>query len=396
MCFLLPWVYCCMNGINSPQTPRELFERKGRGKVFLQSLEKTGATGGFDGLLDARVEFGVGCEAGESFDGGEGFAIFSLDHGDEEICGLGKTSEGDGAQQDAGEPRFRGALVAVEQAGKCLRAAGLGQGKGGFGGGGFGAIEEICDEGDGGVALDVEEGVEAGGEHFFGFFAGKAGAEAEEGRGDFAELGEGADGFDANGFVFVYERIYKQDKELLVVEAIAGNESVGAIGAESAGGVGFSAPNGLHLMVAKAANESFFVATFEFREGAAESVLGPALGVGFFGVDEETIEGGEEVGEQIYEVFVFGETRSFGDDEVVAVGKGFLDQGESVGVESAVLEAVERFQLFVKSALRHGLSLIEFWFETSLAELAADQSVDRQLAETSGDSLRRRTCRHER
>ena len=153
--------------------------------------------------------------------------------------------------------------------------------------------------------------------------------QAQHGHGHLAELGKGAHRLQTHALVFIDERIEKDDEQFLVIEAIAGDERVSAVGAQGAGGIGPAAPRGFELMMAQAAQENVLVAALEAGQRAAQRVLCPALGVGFLGIGEEAIEGGEEVGHEIGEAVVFRQTRGLGDDEVIAVRERFFDEGDA-------------------------------------------------------------------
>ena len=74
-------------------------------------------------------------------------------------------------------------------------------------------------------------------------------------------------------------------------------------------------------MVAHAAQIRVFAAMAELDERLGERLLCPTLWIGFGGIVEEAIVGGEDIGQELRE-FAFGcESSGFGDEKVVAVSE---------------------------------------------------------------------------
>jgi hypothetical protein len=130
-------------------------------------------------------------------------------------------------------------------------------------------------------------------------------------------------------------------------------ESKRTVGAQGTRGVRPAAPGGLHLVMMQFTQKDIFITALQFRESATERILCPALGIGFFRIGKEAIEGSNQLRDQTGEGVVFYKARSPGDNEVVAAADGLPDQGDAVRIEGAVLESVERVHLFIKAGMRH-------------------------------------------
>ena len=101
--------------------------------------------------------------------------------------------------------------------------------------------------------------------------------------------------------------------------------------AQGAGGVLLAAPHRLHLDVNGATQEGGRVAMAEILERPGDGVLGPTLRIAFDGVFEETVEGAQEVGEEVRGGQFGGDVGGFGGHQVDAVGQRLAQGGGSVG-----------------------------------------------------------------
>jgi len=97
----------------------------------------------------------------------------------------------------------------------------------------------------------------------------------------------------------------------------------------------------------------------ERDEGFGDGVFAPALGVALGGLFEEAVEGADEVGNQLVEAEFGGQFGGFGDDQVDAVGKSFLERGDGLG-ERGVAQYIEAFDLGFDLAVRHKIYAISF------------------------------------
>ncbi len=131
------------------------------------------------------------------------------------------------------------------------------------------------------------------------------------------------------------------------------NQGEGALSTQRAGGVLLSAPYRLHLNMAQAADENGRVVVIQFGERLNDRVLGPALGVGFDGVREETVDRGHEIGNQILQPEVTHNTCGLGNDVVVPVRERFPESGGPGRGVWSVSQILERREPAVEVILGH-------------------------------------------
>jgi hypothetical protein len=324
---------------------------------------RTGGLG--DGLLYAGAQLGVGRAAADGFDDRRSLAGVAGNQREEEVDGHGQTREGDGAEQDAAEPSVGAAPEAGQERGEGFGSASVGKGEGGFGGEVVAFFEGGGNQSDGAGAFDGEQSGVDGAEDFrLGLVSNcgaEQGAQTQDQRGaQAAYLADGAGGFDADGLVGVGERVEKNCQQIGVVEAGAIDEGVGACAAQGSGGVVWRTPACFHLVMAQTAQVGVFLAVFELDEGLDQRVLGPALRIGFFRVEEEAVVGCEDVREQSEEFGVGDECRGLGDDEVVAMGERFAEVlcTDLVQDDSTSERSDQSFQLgeFLIEAARSGFA----------------------------------------
>ena len=192
-------------------------------------------------------------------------------------------------------------------------------------------LEEAGEERQCLIAFQLQETVEDLSDDF-GFGVALARFEAQEEDGLVAlHLRDGAHGVVADGKSAVGEGIDEMAQNLTAADIGAGGKGQGAGAAEGRGSVSFPAPDGLHLDVMHAADERGGLAMVERDEGFGDGVFAPALGVALGGLFEEAVEGADEVGNQLVEAEFGGQFGGFGDDQVDAVGKSFLERGDGVG-----------------------------------------------------------------
>ena len=254
-------------------------------------------------------------------------SVFAFDEVEKPGEGVVLAGEGDGGEQSGAEPgvvRFREGLA---EDGKCLWGSGLGDGDGGLGCCVvFGWQEPGCPR-DSAGAFEAEDTAIAGSEEF-GFATGEFGAETQEEHGSVgADLFDGASCVDLDGEFLVGEQFGEDGEETNAVEIPALDEGEGTCTAEGAGGVGGASPDGFKLDVPHALQEELFLLIFEGSESFGGVVFGPALGVGFDGVLQESAEGGGELRDQSSELEVGGNPSGSGYEEVIAMLQGLAESG---------------------------------------------------------------------
>ena len=168
---------------------------------------------------------------------------------------------------------------------------------------------------------------------------------------------DGTDGVGADGESAVGQGVDQVAQDLGAGDVGTGREGEGAGAAEGGGGIGFSAPDGLHLNVMDATKEGCGFAVIEGHEGFGDGVLGPTLRVALDGLFEEAIEGAEEIGEEVWETQLGGHFGGFGDDQVDTVRKGLLEGDGGLG-GGGVAEEIEAFDLSFDLAVRHKSSVV--------------------------------------
>jgi hypothetical protein len=100
--------------------------------------------------------------------------------------------------------------------------------------------------------------------------------------------------------------------------------------------------------------KSFRILMLHGRERTADRILGPTLRVILFRTLEETVEGGQEVGDQLVEMEFARQISRFGHHEVVAIAQSF-SQWVDPGVIRNCAERVQRGDLLFEFALSgHG------------------------------------------
>jgi len=141
-------------------------------------------------------------------------------------------------------------------------------------------------------------------------------------------------------------------QHLLTREIGAGGEGQQADAAQGSGGVLVSAPHGLQLNVDGPAQKRGRLAMAEFLERPGDGVLAPTLRIAFDGVFEETVEGGQQVGNQFRRGQFRRDIGGFGGHQVDAVGERLAQGGGGLGGGNSA-QAAEGFELFFNPAVGH-------------------------------------------
>ena len=224
--------------------------------------------------------------------------------------------------------------------------------EGGFLGHLIGGGQELADEREGGAAFQGEKRFQ----HLSGnggFGVAGAGLKAEQESALVAlHFGEGAGGVGAHGGGWFGEGVDHVAQHLLAREVGAGGEGQQADAAQGAGGVLLAAPHGFHLDVDGAAQEGGRLAMAEILERSGDGVLAPTLRIAFDGVFEETVEGAQEVGEEVRGGQFGGDVGGFGGHQVDAVGERFAQGGGGIGGRNSA-QAAQGFELFFNPAVGH-------------------------------------------
>src|SRR5580704_8834999 len=108
-------------------------------------------------------------------------------------------------------------------------------------------------------------------------------------------------------------------------------------------------PDRLRLKVFTSPDKHRSTVMFECLQRPCNCVLSPALRVGFGRVDQESVEGGFKVRDQIPQAEVTREHSRFGGEIVIAVAQGLAECSGSRSRRSA--KRLERFYFLVKSLL---------------------------------------------
>ncbi len=291
---------------------------------------------------------------GESFDGAEGIRLACVaDHVEQEIEGWRLASGTDSAEEHLAEfgvaltgERFLEEWCGAGQPGGSKSEGGL------FGDGSELGLEEVGDEGQGLVVFQLEKIIEGLADDF-GFGVALAGFQAKKKDGLVTlHLGDGADGVRADGEGAIGESVNQVAQDLASGNVGTRRQGERAGAAECGGGVGFPAPDGLHLNVMDAAEEGRGFTVIEGDEGFGDGVLSPALRIALDGLFEEAVEGAEEVGEQVFKAELGGDFGGFGNDEIDTVGKGFFEGGDGLGGRSFA-EEIEAFDFGFDLAVGH-------------------------------------------
>jgi len=98
-----------------------------------------------------------------------------------------------------------------------------------------------------------------------------------------------------------------------------------------------------------AAKEDRCILMLESREGAAQGIFGPALGISLDLIFKEAVKSGEQFGDQFMQLKLANEIGGFADDEVIAVSESFA-QPFDAGFGCLLTEFVQGSELLLELA----------------------------------------------